>query len=49
MMLISIKLHLLIGKKLFIMVKHVFCDLSYATIMSNMIKEMTKNLFINYQ
>jgi hypothetical protein len=30
--------------KMFIMPKHVFYDLSYATTMSNMIKEMTKNV-----
>jgi hypothetical protein len=29
---------------MFIMPKHVFYDLSYATTMSNMIKEMTKNV-----
>jgi hypothetical protein len=33
--------------KVFIMSKHVFYDLSYATIVSNMIKEMTKNVFNN--
>ncbi len=29
------------------MPKHVFYDLFYAIMMSNMIKEMTKNVFIN--
>jgi hypothetical protein len=33
--------------KMFIMPKHVFYDLSYAIIMSNMIKETTKFFFIN--
>jgi hypothetical protein len=33
--------------KMFIMLKHVFYDLSYATIMSNTIKKMTKNVFNN--
>ncbi len=33
--------------KVFMMLKHVFYDLSYATIISNMIKKMTKNVFIN--
>jgi hypothetical protein len=33
--------------KVFIMLKHVFYNLSYATIMSNTIKEMTKNVFSN--
>jgi hypothetical protein len=33
--------------KMFIMSKHVFYDLSYATIMSNTIKETTKNVFSN--
>jgi hypothetical protein len=33
--------------KMFIMLKHVFYNLSYATIMSNTIKEMTKNVFSN--
>jgi len=33
--------------KVFIMLKHVFYDLSYATTMSNMIKKMTKNVFNN--
>jgi hypothetical protein len=33
--------------KVFIMPKHVFYDLSYATTMFNMIKEMTKNIFSN--
>jgi len=32
---------------MFIIPKHVFYDLSYATIMSNTIKEMTKNVFNN--
>jgi hypothetical protein len=31
--------------KTFIMQKHVFYGLSYATTMSNIIKEMTKNVF----
>jgi len=34
--------------KMFIMPKRVFYDSSYATTMSNMIKEMTKNVFSNY-
>ncbi len=33
--------------KVFMMLKHVFYDLSYVTIISNMIKKMTKNFFIN--
>jgi len=33
--------------KIFIMPKHVFYDLSYATIMSNTIKETIKNVFSN--
>jgi hypothetical protein len=33
--------------KLFIILKHVFYDLSYATIMSNTIKEMIKNVLSN--
>jgi len=33
--------------KMFIMPKHVFYNLSYAIIMSNMIKEMIKNVFNN--
>jgi hypothetical protein len=33
--------------KLFIMSEHVFYDLSYATINSNMIKDMPKNVFNN--
>jgi hypothetical protein len=33
--------------KVFIMLKHVFYDLSYATTMSNTIKEMTKIVFNN--
>jgi hypothetical protein len=33
--------------KMFIMAKHVFYDLFYPTIMFNMMKEMTKNVFIN--
>ncbi len=33
--------------KMFIMLKHVFYDLSCATMMSNMIKEMTKNVLNN--
>jgi hypothetical protein len=47
MTLISIKLHLVIFtfNKMFIMLKHVFYDLFHATIMSNMIKEMTKFFF----
>jgi hypothetical protein len=32
---------------MFIMLKHVFYYLSYATTMSNTIKEMTKNVFSN--
>jgi hypothetical protein len=32
---------------MFIMQKYVFYDLSYATIMFNTIKEMTKNVFNN--
>jgi hypothetical protein len=35
--------------KLFIMSKHIFYNLSYATTMSNMIKEMTMYLTINSQ
>jgi len=31
--------------KMFIMLKHVFYDLSYAITMSNMIKQMTKIVF----
>jgi len=31
--------------KVFIMLKHVFYDLSYATIMSNIVKETNKNVF----
>jgi len=31
--------------KVFIMLKHVFYDLSYATIMSNIVKETIKNVF----
>jgi hypothetical protein len=33
--------------KVFIMPKHVFYDLSYATTMSNMIKKTSKNVFYN--
>jgi hypothetical protein len=33
--------------KVFIMSKHVFYNMSYATIMSNMINKMTKNVFSN--
>jgi len=33
--------------KLFILPKCIFYDLSYATTMSNMIKEMAKNVFNN--
>jgi hypothetical protein len=33
--------------KLFILLKHVFYDLSYATIRSNMIKEIIKNVLSN--
>jgi uncharacterized membrane protein YadS len=33
--------------KVFIILKHVFYNLSYATIMSNMIKEIIKNVFSN--
>ncbi len=33
--------------KLFIMPKHDFNDLFYPTIMSNMMKEIAKNVFIN--
>jgi len=32
---------------MFIMLKHVFYDLSYATIISDTIKEMTKNVLKN--
>jgi hypothetical protein len=32
---------------MFIMPKHVFYDLSYATTMSNKIKEMIRNVFNN--
>jgi hypothetical protein len=33
--------------KVFIMPKHVFYNLSYATIMSNMVKEIINNVFNN--
>jgi hypothetical protein len=33
--------------KVFIMSKHVFYDLSYATILFNTIKQMNKNVFNN--
>ncbi len=33
--------------KVFIMPKHVFYDLSYVIIMSNIIKDMIKNVFNN--
>jgi hypothetical protein len=33
---------------MFIMLKYVFYDLSYATTMFNMIMEMFKNVFSNY-
>jgi hypothetical protein len=33
--------------KVFIMPKHVFYGLSYVIVMSNIIKEMTKNVFGN--
>jgi len=33
--------------KMFIMPKHVFYNLSYATTMSNMIKETSRNVFKN--
>jgi hypothetical protein len=33
--------------KLFIMLKHILYNLSYATTMFNMINEMTKNFFNN--
>jgi hypothetical protein len=33
--------------KMFMMLKHVFYDLSYATIIFNMIEKMIKNVFIN--
>ncbi len=33
--------------KLFIMLKHIFYNLSYATTMFNMINKMTKNVFNN--
>jgi hypothetical protein len=33
--------------KMFIIPKHIFYDLSYTITMSNMIKEMTKNVFNN--
>jgi hypothetical protein len=33
--------------KMFIMPKHILYDLLYAIIMSNMFKEMTKNIFNN--
>jgi hypothetical protein len=33
--------------KMFIMLKHVFYNLFYATIMSNTIKETTKSIFNN--
>jgi hypothetical protein len=42
-----IKFSFIDWSKVFIMLKHVFYDLSYATVMSNMIKEMTKNVFGN--
>jgi hypothetical protein len=40
-----IKIIFIDWSKVFMMPKHVFYDLSYATIMSNMIKEMIKNVF----
>jgi hypothetical protein len=33
--------------KMFMVLKHVLYDLFYATIISNMISKMTKNVFIN--
>jgi hypothetical protein len=33
--------------RMFMMLKHVFYDLSYATIISNVIKKMIMNVFIN--
>jgi hypothetical protein len=37
------------SKLMFIIIKHVFYNLSYAITMSNTIKEMTRNIFNNQQ
>jgi len=39
------KLIFIVWSKMFIMPKHIIYDLFYTTIMSNIIKEMTKNVF----
>jgi hypothetical protein len=39
------KIIFIVWSKMFIIPKHIFYDLSYMTIMSNIIKEMTKNVF----
>jgi hypothetical protein len=47
MTLISNKIAFIDWSKMFIMSKHVFYDLSYATKTCNAIKEITKNVFNN--
>jgi hypothetical protein len=41
------QIELIDWSKMFIMSKDVFCNLSYAITISNMIKEMIKNIFNN--